>query len=517
MLQHLHHMQMSRFTCVLAVAASMFLLAACGSAEVEFAVKHFSDVTGEQLTEVVSYDQEAGLDNSSGTAPDKCTKYLGATFAPDEPWVIRFRDSSNDANSTVEHSLIRYGGENRDTRFGAIHLEAASPTLTNNTFADNFWYAISGDVHSFPTVSGNELLRNVGNGLEIRSGSMTTSGIWRSTDIVYTLLAPFTINEGAMLTLDPGVMVKLGVDAYFDVNGALRVIGVADRPIIFTSLRDDTVGGDTNGDQGSSAPAAGDWTYIGFKASSNDTNSIVDHAIIRYSGKWRNEPYGAIYLEEASPTVTNNTIEQNFGYAISGDVHSFPTVQGNQITANAGNGLLIREGQIATGGVWRNTDIAYTVLGIVSVNEGMLLTIDPGVVVKLGDDAHLKILGAFKAIGTQSAPITFTSVRDDTIAGDTNGDGASTAPAAGDWTYIGFQDSSNDVNSRMEYSLIRYAGEWRGDRYGAIHLEGASPTLINNTIEDSFAYGIWQDANSAPQLSDNIFNHNGDEDIFTAQ
>ncbi len=431
--------------------------------------------------------------------------------------MIRFRDSSNDANSIVEHAIIRYGGENRNTPFGAIYLEAASPMLTDNTFSANFWYAMSADVHSFPTVSGNELLRNVGNGLEIRSGTMTTSGAWHNTDIVYTLLAPLTVNEGAILTIDPGVMVKLAGDAYVDVNGALRATGAADNPIIFTSLRDDSVGGDTNGDQSASAPAAGDWTYIGFKDKSNDTNSMVDYAVIRYAGKWRGEPYGAIYLEAASPVITNNTIEHSFGYAVSGDVHSFPTVSGNQIANNAGNGLLIRAGAMTTGGIWRNTDIAYTVLGIVAVNEGTLLTIDPGVVVKLGDDAHLKIMGAFKAIGTQAAPITFTSVRDDIVAGDTNGDGASTVPTAGDWTYIGFFDSSNDVNSRVEYATIRYAGEWRGEPYGALHLEGASPTLVNNTIEDSFAYGIWHDANSSPQLENNTFNNNAAGDVVAAE
>lgn len=51
------------------VSISILLIQACGPSDVEFSVKHFSDVTGEQLTEDVSYDQEAGLDNSSGTAP----------------------------------------------------------------------------------------------------------------------------------------------------------------------------------------------------------------------------------------------------------------------------------------------------------------------------------------------------------------------------------------------------------------------------------------------------------------
>lgn len=71
---------------------------------------------------------------------------------------------------------------------------------------------------------------------------------------------------------------------------------------------------------------------------------MIDHAIIRYAGKNEQTPLGAIYLEAASPTITNSSIEQSFNYAISADVHSFPTVQGNQLSNNAGNGLLIREG-----------------------------------------------------------------------------------------------------------------------------------------------------------------------------
>lgn len=41
----------------------------CGPAQVEFAVKHLTDRTGEPVTELVSYDEEPGLDNSSGEAP----------------------------------------------------------------------------------------------------------------------------------------------------------------------------------------------------------------------------------------------------------------------------------------------------------------------------------------------------------------------------------------------------------------------------------------------------------------
>jgi hypothetical protein len=58
-------------TSLLVLLLSAFLLLACGGggqAQTEFGVKHLRDQTGEQIQEIVSYEKEAGLDNSSGSA-----------------------------------------------------------------------------------------------------------------------------------------------------------------------------------------------------------------------------------------------------------------------------------------------------------------------------------------------------------------------------------------------------------------------------------------------------------------
>ena len=174
------------------------------------------------------------------------------------------------------------------------------------------------------------------------------------------MFRPIVIREGATLTLDPGVVVKFADDTYLDVYGAFKATGTVDEPVIFTSLKDDTVGSDTNGDGASTAPAAGDWTMIRFYDASNDANSLIDHVIMRYAGENRGSGFGAIHLEGAAPTITNNTFEDNFWYAISGDVHSFPVIAGNTLQRNAGNGFEVRAGNMATSGVWRNIDIPYT-------------------------------------------------------------------------------------------------------------------------------------------------------------
>jgi hypothetical protein len=434
--------------------------------------------------------------------------------SPGDWTMIRFRDSSSDSNSSIEHARIRYAGEHRGNPYGAIELLAASPTILSTTIDDSFWYAIGGDVHSFPVVSGNVLRRNAGNGMAIRSGTMATSGTWRNTDLAYAVLGTVKVKEGATLTIDPGVLVKLDNDVFFEVEGALSAVGSDDEEITFTSIKDDSVGGDTNGDGASSEPSPGDWTMIRFRDSSSDSNSSVEHARIRYAGEHRGNRFGAIHLVAASPAILNTTIEDSFWYAISADVHSLPIVRGNELVDNGGNGLEIRGGEMTTSGTWRNTDLAHAVLGTVVVKEGATLTIDPGVLVKLGDDVYLEVEGAFRAVGSADEEITFTSIKDDSVGGDTNGDEASSAPTAGDWTMIRFRDSSNDVTSTVDHAVIRYAGGYRNARHGAIHIVAASPTVTNTTIEHSLWHGIWYDTNSSPQLRNNKFRDNAGEEVF---
>ncbi|MFV2043853.1 MAG: DUF6531 domain-containing protein [Anaerolineales bacterium] len=338
-------------------------------------------------------------------------------------------------------------------------------------------------------------------------GTIVSDETWIGGGI-HLVTCDVSVSINVSLTIGPGAAVKFERATSLFVHGALRVEGDIGNPVNFTSYRDDSIGGDTNGD-GASTGVRGDWNTILFADTSNDAISLIENAELRYGGdsNWQNL-FGSITLNEASPTIRNTQITESQYCAITADLHSYPGLSGNTIENNDANGLCLYGGTLDIDATWDVTDTTYYLLNPITIAIDKTLGVDPGVIVKFAPNRSITVNGALRVLGTAADPVYFTSYRDDSIGGDTNGDGASTG-VRGDWNTILFADTSNDAISLIENAELRYGGDsnWQ-NLFGSITLNEASPTIRNTQITESQYCAITADLHSYPGLSGNTIENN---------
>ena len=351
-------------------------------------------------------------------------------------------------------------------------------------------------------------------------GTLSGDETWLARDNVHVVTCDTVVPSGATLTIEAGTIIKFHVNTRLIVQGTLDARGTAGNEIVFTSLNDDAHGGDTDNDGTASAPQANDWGWVQFDDSSNDA-SRVEYAVVSYGGKdyWSrsNRYYGGVRLIGASPTISNSTFSNNGNYAIGADVGSFPTVSGNTMTNNGTNGIGLYGGTItANDGKWTSTDAVYVLHDDIVVGDGRKLTISPGAIIKGKVNTRLIVQGTLDARGRAGNQIVFTSINDDAHGGDTDNDGAASAPRPNDWGWVQFDHMSNDA-STLEYCQVSYGGKdyWsRSNRYyGAAWLLGASPTISSCTFSYNGNYAIGTDVGSFPTVSGNTMTNNGTNGI----
>ncbi len=107
---------------------------------------------------------------------------------------------------------------------------------------------------------------------------------WYNSNIYY-IRNDISVNAGVTLTIEPGTIVKFYAPSPLPTNlvtltilGSLNVQPAPATPVIFTSGRDDEIGGDSNGDGIQTRPAPGDWDAVVFQNSSAEVTNIT----IRY-------------------------------------------------------------------------------------------------------------------------------------------------------------------------------------------------------------------------------------------
>ena len=300
------------------------------------------------------------------------------------------------------------------------------------------------------------------------SSDINSPTTWKGDNIY--IIDKDNLYLNAELTIEAGAIIKMmsGSNIMLNRNGNIIANGTSSKPIVFTSIKDDNNGSDSNSDGDNTVPAAGDWGYINLNGSQNSTfthckflyggrdnsnpatvdvsseaKAIFDNCTFAYnSGGLLNSIYvGALNASNASAetSITNckfygNNVPVTINAEMSMDnSNSFS----NDKLGNKCNGIFISGSNISTDISWLEDEVAFVVTAAnLDIETNRTLTFGNNVVVKFVEHSTLTVSNEGCLINHDGNGVFFTSLKDDERKGDTNGDGNETIPEVADWTGI---------------------------------------------------------------------------------
>lgn len=311
------------------------------------------------------------------------------------------------------------------------------------------------------------------------SNAITTPTVWKECSVY--VIGPTAISINSSLVIEPGAIIKVmesaGDNAIIVGSAAtITAIGTAEKPIYFTSFKDDSKGGDSNGDGTVSTPARYDWG--GIVINSNSTNfkycnfmyggkgpqvgtgqptleysyfyGKIDHCLFAYcGGESSYAGYGVVdarYCENPNFLITNSTfygcikplfLSPHNSVDNSNTFHNPAKI--SEINQLNGIFMTSTSNQATTDVSWLEDEVPFVLTGSTSLDDGRKLILGENVILKvatlpaIGYNRITIKEGSSMIQGHDLSGVYFTSYLDDIHGGDTNGDGSASSPGDGDW------------------------------------------------------------------------------------
>lgn len=204
---------------------------------------------------------------------------------------IDFRKSLRGEKSSFEFCRFEHGGNGG---FGPLKVDGTSELVLKNCIINNCFY----------------------NGISLELDVLENKLTLAENEHAYIINESQKIAADQSLSIEKGTIIKLEKNVDFEVIGQLLAGGVPGREVVFTSIRDDEYGGDSDG-EGNTSGSSGDWGGIKFSRLSKGKGSVLRGVMLRYGGGSSLNNYSIIYIERSDPKIEYSTFESSAYHGIT--------------------------------------------------------------------------------------------------------------------------------------------------------------------------------------------------------
>jgi parallel beta-helix repeat protein len=397
---------------------------------------------------------------------------------------------------------------------GIVCDGSSAPTITDCDFTDNNEVPLSLYANAVEYTSGNTFTGNSPNYILV-SGDLSDSGIWQLQGTYYQLAGTMTIWNGATLTVQPGVEIRLLAGCWISVGrysaqnssdrGALNADGA-----VFNSHNDavDQWSGiyfDGRGYTPMASSVAG-CTIKNAGSGSSRALTFYSHGNATLSGCTIGpNAHGGVYCDENSgPTLTGNLFTGN------GDAARYPlylyanhvdATSGNTFTGNAIDAIAV-VGDMTTNGTWADQGVYYQLQNNMTIWNSGILTLEPGVEVRA-------VAGGWISVGRLAANNSTDrgALYAEDVVFNSHDDSMS------QWAGI-FFDGRGWASMPSELTGCTIKNSGTGSYRGITFYSHSTATVSGCTIGPNLHGGVYCDASSEPTLTGNLFTGNDDAARF---